>query len=206
MPKQYEASSCGFDFKINGPSTVEEFDAKAGPGECLDSGIKSVLWRSTLPKFHRAFTAKLEELSGVKRAVDEKATAAAKAAAKDPENASDVMEKFSAFAKRARGTYLEGKTGDDLKVAEAELNAAAQAVADTLEIDPSASQRESGASKAARDKADSILLEDDEVIETKVAKISAVVPEVVIDRDAESGKPTRDSLAKAIDAWMAASL
>lgn len=207
MPTYYETSSNGISFKVPGPSTVEEYDAKAGKeGSCLSDAVASEIWRGTLPAWQKAFSPKLAELTGVDRLVDEVKTAAAKAAAKNPENVSDVLEKFSSFCKRALGSFYSGKEGEELKAAQAEVQVLAQAVAETTPVDPSPSSRESGASKAAKDKADSILAEDDDVIEAKVAKIQAVVPDVVIDRDAESGKPTRDSLAKAIDAWMVASL
>jgi hypothetical protein len=206
MSKLYEASSCGFDFHINGPATVEEFDAKGGEGSALQSAVDSVIWRSTLPKWQREVSPKLEALTGVKREVDEAKTAAAKKSAKNPENVADVLEKFSAFAKRARAAFCVGREGEELQAAEAELNAIAQSVADGMEVDPSPSQRESGASKQAQIKADQILgLEDDE-IETKVAKILAVVPNFPLERDEESGRPTRASLARAIDAFTAAQL
>lgn len=207
MSKYYETSSCGFAFRVPGPATVEDYDAAAGkPGSALEDAVASEIWRGTLPKWQREFTPKLEALTGIKREVDAAKTEAAKKSAKNPENVSDVLEKFSSFAKRARGSFLAGLEGDALAAAEAQLNALAQEVAETTPVDPSPTSREAAASKASLAKADSILLLEDDEIETKVQKIMDVVPSVSIDRDENTGKPTRTSLARAIDAWMVASL
>ncbi len=206
MLKDYETSSCGVSFKVPGPSTYAEYDEKAGkPDAALEDAVASEIWRGTLPKWQREFTPKLEALTGITRQVDEEKTAAAKKVAKNPKNVSDILEKFSAFAKRARGAFLAGKEGDELAAAEAQLNALAQEVAETTPVDPSPSSREAAASKSSLAKADAVLLLEDDEIEAKVQKIMDVVPTISIDRDENTGKPTRNSLAKAIDAWVAAS-
>jgi hypothetical protein len=209
---KYKTSSNGLDLLFEGPDTVEAYDTAAGKlGSCLADACSAEIWRGTLPEWQREFSKVLVSLTGVERATDEKKTAAAKARAKNPDEVSPVKELFSQHLARAKAKYFSDDdgnplTGDTLKAKESELQAKAQEVADSISIDPSPSRREAGASKAARDKADSLLLLDDDTLEQKVAVIEAVIGSGKIERDEETGRPTKDSLAKAVDAWLAAGL
>ena len=199
--KSYETTSNGYELIFQGPATSPEFNELAkGRKEadpCCEDAVENTLNRSTVPVWQKAFIPLIESLSGLARGVDEKLTAARKANAKDPANVSDVKERFRAFNDRVRKHHGDNK---DLL---AELDLAAQACADGIIIDPSATTRVSGINKRHYDKADSILDESDEVVESKVEKLTAIVSDYDLVRD-EHNRPERESLARLIALWYAA--
>lgn len=203
---QYEATSLGYDLKFNGPASVEEYDQKAGkPGSALEDAITNTIYRSTAPKWQDGFAKRVEEITGEKRAINEETTAKAqaradKAAAKKGVESSPVkpvLESVRVYVNRATGPFVDDK---DVTAA---LEAAAAEVASTLEVDPSPSARAASINKGDLAKANEILTLDDEEIEAKVAKIESVVTaQGIIERDDTTGKPTAESLAKAIGVYL----
>lgn len=202
MTKQYDMSTNGYDLKVKGPSTVEEYDQKAGSsGQCLADAVENIVYRSTSPEWQRKFADELVKLTGIKRGVDEEATAKAKARAKDGE-ANDVPEKFRLYNLRVRAHVEAGNVPG---VSLGDLNVLAQVVADGIEVDPSPRSREGSLPKNVLAKADEILGLDPDSREAKVGKLLAAVGGFSLDRDAE-GTPDRTSLGKLIVAFIQASI
>jgi len=99
MPKTYESTSCGLDLTFSGPESVEIYDQQSGKsGACLEDAVTNVIYRSTLPKWQRAFADALKALTKVERLVDSAATAKAQSRAKDATVVEDVMEKAKKLA------------------------------------------------------------------------------------------------------------
>ena len=200
MATKYKTSSIGFDLSFSGPETIDDYNLKAGvrasglPAVLEDAVGAEIVW-GTLPEWQSAFADALAKQDpSFVREINAEATAKAKAAAKseDAKPKAVVYETVSKSVKR----YLAGKS-DEEKAALATL---AQAVADTIVIDPSPSKR-SGKIKADYiAKADSILTLDEDAIEAKVEKLLSVVPTYELARE-DDGKPNRDSLARMIGAY-----
>src|SRR6266496_3976597 len=104
MPKIITVSTGPFpDLPFQGHESAEEVDREAGEqGACVEECDASIAYRSTLPEFHKAFTPTLESLTGVKRSVNEDATAKAKARSKTPEKVEDVLESFITYSNRLK--------------------------------------------------------------------------------------------------------
>lgn len=184
---KYQTNSIGFELSFEGPSTVEEYDKAAGKvGLCLEDAVENTIYRGTLPKWHKAFAVKVEELTGVKREVNTKATDEAKARSKTPDKVADIMETVPRYVKRA----IASMSDEDKKA----LAVIAQEVADGISVDPAPSERQRGIPKDLLAKADSVLTGTEDEIEAKVTRWSEMVPNFELERD-EANKPTRESLA-----------
>ncbi len=194
MSKQYEFSTGPFTLRSPGPATVEEFDAKAGAGECLSGAVSDCIYRGHIPTFWDEFIPQVEKLTGIERGVDAEATARAKARQKADSKAvvKDVPEKFGKYINRVLASL------DDS--AKAEITSLATATASKLEIDPSPARRSSGPGAANLAKADDVLSREASAIEATIGKLLSVVGEFDLDREAD-GKPTRESLAALIKAY-----
>jgi len=195
--KYYEFSTAGIDLSSPGPATVEEFDAAAGQGECLSGGVKDAIYRGHLPQsLHPEFVKIAEQMTGIKREVNAKATAAAKERAKDGAAVADVLENAV--------PYLERVLASADAAVRTDLVSSIQSYARQTYIDVSPSRRERGPSKENLNRADAILTQDDAMVESKVSYILSKVPQQVIDRDTTTGRPTRESLANGIAAALSA--
>jgi hypothetical protein len=199
MAKQVKVSTGPFkDLLFPGHEDAEAFDREAGEvGACVEEADASVAYRSTLPDFHKAFTDTLEQMSGVKRGVNQEATEKAKARAKDPAKVEPTPESFITFANKAKQAVDENtwKT----------IDAKAREVAKTVPIDASPSKRQAGPGKDVLAKADDILTLPQDQIEAKVAKYLGKVEGFELDRD-EAGKPERSSFARLIKGYLEAIL
>lgn len=200
--KQYTWKSAGYSFSSPGPATVEEYDQIAGgPGKCLEDAVDNEIYRGLIPAFWAKAIPQVVALTGIALGVDDKATAKAKARAKDEEAAAkvkDVPERFGNYMGRVEAQLHEDK--DALK----EIEELLKRIASETAIDPSPASRAKGPGKDYLEKADSILALPADKVEVKVATILEVVPDFVFERD-ENGLPTRDSLALGVKAWFAAS-
>lgn len=210
-----KTTTAGFDVVFtNYPATSAEYDAKAGPTESglpasYETALLNDIWRDGLPKAHAIATPLLEALTGEKRGINieqtEKAQARATALAEKKGVPAPIVkpvsETFNKFAARAEANYA----GSD-EAKRAEIGAVLQKAVDQVEIDPSPTARAAAVNKGDLAKADQILALSIDEIEVKVAKIEAVIGTETIDRDEETSKPTRDSLARAIGLWVKASL
>jgi len=165
MSKQYEFSTGPFTLRSPGPATVEEFDAKAGAGECLSGAVADCIYRGHIPEFWDAYIPQVEALTGVTRGVDAAATARAKARQKPDSKAvvKDVPEKFGLYINRVLASLDED--------AKAEVTKLATTVAAGMEIDPSPSRRQSGPGAVNLAKADDVLSRDDAAITATVNKL-----------------------------------
>ena len=198
--KQYSTNSCSYKLNFNGPDTVEEYDKRAGTGQCLEDAVSNTIYRGTLPEWQEEFAAFLEKETGIKRGVDEDATAKLKGRAKNPDNVNPQPEKFRVYNARVKGTWVNG---DDKK--ELQLQSWAQQVADKILVDPAPSVRQTAATKGDLAKVDDILSKDNEYVEAKVTKLLAAVPDFDLQRD-EDGKPERLSLARLLGKWIEAEM
>lgn len=192
--KQYNTSSNGYPLVFNGPSTVDEYDKKAGKeGQVVEDAVRGIIAWDTLPAWQDAFQKKLSEVTGITIGTDAAATEKAKQRAKNPENVKPVPEKFKAYNARVLAAAEAGNANGQTA---ASLAALAQEVASGMEIDPSPSVRSAQPKKDLLDKADALLAGDNEVLETKVTKFLEAVA-YDLERD-EAGKPVRESLARLI--------
>ena len=196
---KYDTRSCGYKLAFNGPDSVEAYDQKANKtGQALEDAVNNTIYRGTLPEWQEEFARVLAQRTGIARGVDQAATAKLKERAKG--EVRDIPERFKIYNARVQATYANG---DEAK--KAELQSWAQEVADTVEIDPSPTQRTSAATKGDLAKADDILDHDLDYIEAKVSKMLAAVPDFDLARDDEN-KPERASFAKLIGRYIDAML
>lgn len=203
MPRQYKTSSIGFDLSFSGPDTVEDYNAKGGvrasglPAVLEDAVGAEIAW-GTLPEWQDAFDKALAAKypGQYVRQVNEKATAEAKARAKSDEAKAkaEVKETVTKSVKRFLATL------DDAELAE--IKALAQATADGIEIDPSPSKRAGAPKKDYLAKADTWLGLTDDELEAKITAgtEAGANPDLVVRGD--DGRPTRDSLARFIGAYI----
>lgn len=187
----YEVSTMGFDVKFNGPDTVEAYDQAAGKvGSCLADACENTIYRSTLPELHGKLVEKIEALTGQKRQVNQTATDAAKARAKDDAaraKVKDVLETVPKFVKRATA----GMSKEDL----AALGSEIQGIADSITVDPSPSKRQRGPAKDLLAKADQILTLPEDQREAKITNWLNQVEGFELERGEDDNIPTRESLA-----------
>lgn len=204
---QYKTSSLGYKLTFNGPGTVEEYDQLAGrPNACLEDAVDNEIFRGTLPEWADPFVAALEKLTGIKRNVDADATEKAKNAAKSDEaraKVKDVLEKPKAFNNRVKALVEKGEvphseTGTPLTVAD--LQALAQATADSISINPAPSRRQGAPKKDLLEKADNLLAGDADVLESKISVYQTAVDFDLVRGD--DGRPTRESLARLIGLYL----
>lgn len=208
MSQKFKTSSIGFDLSFTGPSTIEDYNAKGGvrasglPAVLEDAVGAEIAW-GTLPEwqdeFDKALTAAYP--GEYVRQVNEKATAEAKARAKsdDAKAKAVVHETVTKSVKR----FLAGIADDDEGKAKlAAIKALAQSVADGIEIDPSPSKRQGAPKKDYLAKAETWLALSDEELEAKIeAGVAAGANIDLIARD-DNGRPTKDSLARFIGAYI----
>lgn len=203
--KSYTTSSCGIPLKFNGPESVEEYDKLAGKaGAIVEDAATAVIAWSTLPEWQEAFVKKLIDVTGSTRLVDEAATKKAKERAEDASKVKDVLEKETAYIKRAQATLKAGTplTG----VADiAAFNALAQEVADGIAIDPAPSKKSGKPKKDLLEKAQQILARDVDAREAKITEFLNSVPGFDLERTAE-GVPSEESLARLIGKFLDARL
>lgn len=198
--KQYETETAGKKLVFNGPSTVEEYEAKGGVGSLLEEGIANLIARDTLPDFQSKLRVKLESLFQIPRTVDAKKTETAKARAKDEAakaNVKDVLESDLPYIRRVMATIA---TDPDKQK---QFDAVWSEVEATVEVDPTPSKRQSrGPGKEYVERAETFLALPTDQLEAKITKIAELVPNVeeTLVRDAD-GKPNVQSLAFAIKAW-----
>jgi hypothetical protein len=195
MPKNVTVSTGPFrDLSFPGHETAEEFDREAGEvGACAEEADASVAYRSTLPEFHKAFTPTMEQLTGIKRGVNEEQTAKAKARAKDPAKVDPVPESFITYANRCKASMNEADWNA--------LDAEARKLATTIPIDASPSKRIAGPGKDLLAKADSLLTLPQDQLQAKIDKYKSVV-EYELETDEETGKPDRASFARLIGKYL----
>jgi len=195
MPKTITVSTGPFrDLPFPGHADAEEFDREAGEaGACVEEADASVAYRSTLPEFHKAFTPTVESLTGVKRGVNDEATAKAKARSKTPDKVEDVPESFITYANRVKASISETDW--------TALDAAARELSAQTKIDASPSKRQAGPGKDLLAKADSLLTLPADQLQAKVDKYQGAVEGFDLQTD-ESGKPDRASLARLVGKYL----
>ncbi len=195
MPKTITVSTGPFrDLPFPGHADAEEFDREAGEaGACVEEADASVAYRSTLPEFHKAFTPTVESLTGVKRGVNDEATAKAKARSKTPDKVEDVLESFITYANRVKASISETDW--------TALDAAARELSAQTKIDASPSKRQAGPGKDLLAKADSLLTLPADQLQAKVDKYQGAVEGFDLQTD-ESGKPDRASLARLVGKYL----
>src|SRR6266498_1257349 len=195
MPKTITVSTGPFrDLPFPGHADAEEFDREAGEaGACVEAAAASVAYRSTLPEFHKAFTPTVESLTGVKRGVNDEATAKAKARSKTPDKVEDVPESFITYANRVKASISETDW--------TALDAAARELSAQTKIDASPSKRQAGPGKDLLAKADSLLTLPADQLQAKVDKYQGAVEGFDLQTD-ESGKPDRASLARLVGKYL----
>lgn len=180
-----------------GHDDAQAYDEQAGEiGACVNTADLSDVYRSVLPKAHDVF-AKILVASGIARGVNEKATAAAKQRAKDPEKVKDVPEQYVPYANRVKATMIDNDQEAEWDALDAKVHFAAAAIA----CDSSPTARAKGPDKAALAKADDILSREEAAMETTITTLLTAVPDFDLARD-EEGAPDRVSLANLINEFI----
>lgn len=196
---KFETSSAGYDLAFNAPNSVEEYDKLSDAGQCLKDAIADTINRATILTWQSEFAKVLAERTGISREIDQKATAAVKEKAKNPETARDIPERFTTYNKRVNEQYANG---DDAK--RGDLETWAQEVADRVTFDP-ARQRTGTIAKGDLTKAEDILSGTPESIDAKVSKYLQLVPDFNLVRD-DNGLPEKQSLARLVGKYVEALL
>ncbi|HEU0049869.1 MAG TPA: hypothetical protein VFQ43_19935 [Nitrososphaera sp.] len=186
--KEYPTNSLGFKLRFKGPSTADEYNQAAGRTDAIvEDAIDNTLYRGTLPQWQSEFQQRLEQMTGIKRGVDQEATQRAKSRSKKPDEVKDVPEKVKAYVARVTSQMSDAD--------KAALNGVAQEVADGITIDPSPAKRQAGPDKTVLSRADSWLTLPDDQLQAKIDKALAAVDGFELETDEETGKPDRRSLA-----------
>lgn len=166
------------------------YDTEAGEvGACVNEADRNLILRSALPKLHSDTTEEIEKISGIAREVNVDATEKAKLRAKNPDSVKDVRESWITWLNRIKETVSnEVWTEVDAYVRKTALES-------PLSASPTVRSGGGGLGKTYTNKADEILTRTDDEIEEVVTKLLTAVPDFELDRDEESERPTRDSLA-----------
>ena len=156
-----------------------------------------------MPEWHEKCLPVLEAAFGaeVPRLVNEKATASAKARAKDATKVDPVMESYPNYSERVKAFLVAAKRETEWN----EYDREAKALAAATPVDASPAARSKGPNKEFIAKADDILSRADDAIEATVTKLLTAVDGFELQRD-EAGKPDRTSLARLVGAYMNAEL
>jgi hypothetical protein len=196
MPKTITVSTGPFrDLPFPGHENAEEFDREAGEqGACVEEADASVAYRSTLPEFHKAFTPTMEQLTGIKRGINEEATAKAKARSKSPDKVEPVQESFITWSNRVKAQVSESDWNA--------LDAEARKVSAVTKIDASPSKRMAGPGKDLLAKADSLLTLPIEQLTAKTDLYLSKVEGFDLVTDEATGKPERTSLARLVGKYL----
>lgn len=196
MPKTITVSTGPFkDLGFPGHENAEEFDREAGyQGAAVEEGDTSIAYRSTLPEFHKAFTPTMEQLSGVKRGINEEATEKAKSRSKDPAKVEPIPESFITYANKVKAQLSDA----DWKA----IDDAARELANTIKIDASPSKRMAGPGKDLLAKADSLLQLPPDQLQAKIDKYLGAAEGYDLTIDESTGKPERSSLARLVGKYL----
>lgn len=198
LPRFIETTTGPFSVEYLGHADAQAFDLNAGvTGACVETADLMICWRETHPKFHRLFIPILEELSGVSRQENKKATKAKLAGIK-PENrdkATPVMESFNTFANRAKALVLKRDSGQTLWE---QIEERALAMSKTLAIDATPTIRLSPIVKGDLSIAEQWLAAGDlDFVEDRITKFSNYLDGYDVERDDEN-IPMADSLSRLI--------
>lgn len=174
-------------------SDESSYDLLAGySGAMREDAHRWHCHRETIDIFGDAFAPVVEKLTGIPRGVNEKETAKRKAAARQPEKVSPVPERVNRYLLR-----VFAQISKDMQ---ATIQAEALVLSRTMLISPAPAVRSAVIEPMYYKRADSILLQDLDIINEKVSKFSSLVPNFVLERD-KSSRPLRDSLAGLIQAF-----
>lgn len=188
--KPYQTNSCGYNFNLVGPESIEEYNSQGG--DCLkDAVVNGLIFRGGLPDWQKAMVKELEAAHPkFPRLVDETATAKAKARAKDPSTVADVLEKNTSYILRCAEEFgLE--------------QALADKAAATITLSSAPRERTAGEATMAKKwlvKAAEIAERDEAALNKTLAKLREVTPNFELETD-EDGNILLASLAKAVKAW-----
>lgn len=194
MASSLQVTTGPYDLTFTGHDSIEQFDTEAGIiGAALELADRSTIYRSTLAAgspFWEAAVALHENVTGIKRLVDEERTAAAKQRSKTPDNVEPVLETEPQYAKRVFALATDEQKGL--------LQAGMQEIASrpgTVSAAPTV--RRSGPTLASRNKASEILTRPESARTAAINRVLSVIGDFDFALD-EAGLPTADSLAVAL--------
>lgn len=191
-----DTETLGVKIQVKGVPDIATYEAQAGEGSAIrDLNWALAMWGG-LDDIKDKFMAQLEELSGIKRRVNEVATAKAKARAKTDEakaKVKDVLEAAPSYWAFVKASSTEEQVKNYVELL--------KSIAREYQLDATPSKRTGQPKSEDLEDADRILAMEEEERETKIAgmreRLGEDTPDV--DRDGE-GKPVRNSLARLVRA------
>lgn len=190
MPKTFINRTLGFDLRVQGPATSDEYDKAIGSkGACLENAVQYSIYHRWNGQFREAFADALVAQTGIERPQDGDKTVKVKDVA-----GNEVAQPVLVTEKKFLAKLIADK-----KITIEDAALLAQRVADEVgELDLSPSQRVSKIPLKALSKADSVLQlveQGDTTPEDFIAKFEAKNPGVAFQ---SLGEWDRESIAKAI--------
>jgi len=175
-----------FEVMCPGPESVEAYDKDGGQGECLADAVQYLILHSIKNEVWDASIKVIEAVTGEKPVVDQKATDAAKARAKEGAKVSDVLEKPLTFV----NSVMAAATPEQ----KAAIVEGVKKACGDIYIDPTPGRRACGPGAQFLKIADAILAFPADKVAKKVARLAEDAPEFVLEYEA-NGSPNRESLA-----------
>lgn len=174
------------------PSSVEEFDASVGIGECLASGIDDIIYRNTLPRLYRGVAAKYIENGQSKPQATDKSGSPKFNTRKDGSQTPVLVSDIDFIGKLYEEANDEGK---------AEIVAVFEEVKSSLPFYEKGTGGGGGGriSEAAMQSANGVIAAGTEAIEKIVSAIEERVAGFTVARDPD-GNVGVESLARGIQA------
>lgn len=202
-PTYLETNTGPFSVSYQCYPTAEAFDRDAGEiGACVTEANFSLAFRSTKgghPKFHEVFTPILEELSGITREVNKKATAQKKKEIVRKDRLVPILESFITFANRAKAIVLLREGGEQLW---SEIEAKALEVSKTLRIDAKPQEKVYPFNQSELEKAkDWLTNAEPDFVNERIEKYSSYIGGFKLDRE-PNGLPSAENLARLMTAYL----
>jgi len=191
-----KVTSGPLDLEFIGHSDVASYDAEAGyAGAALEFADRWHIHRDTINVFDEEFTPFVEQLTGITRMADEKLTAKRRSISPNPDKITPIPERFLTYIKRVFAKVSEP--------VQEQIKAEALIYSRRIAISAAPAERTAPIEPMFYKRADSLLENDIETIDEKVAKYLTLVPNYEVARDSHS-RPLRDSLARLLQRYDAA--
>lgn len=197
LPPRYVRTPHGpLTLEFLGHDSIESYDLDAGfAGAHLDFADRWHVHRETVLRFDEQFTPWVETFSGIPRQVSEKLTAKRRAQSPNPEKITPIKERFLTYITRVCESVDAEKR--------AAILAEGLRLSRLIAISAAPAEKDSPIEPVFQKRAESILLQDLDTINSKVQKFLPLVPNFELVRD-NNGKPIQESMARLLQKYDAA--